>query len=179
VAEQKLEKARQREQRRQERLERFEAKQARFEAKLAHDPNASEPSSVSNSTFTIDDEDTGWLSSQAEMVLEPYFMSLDNTWSRLQAIGEFIDDTEDYVNITLDSHRNQLIQVDLLLTAGTFCGSLVTVVAGIFGMNLWTGWDVEVPSPMFMIVSVTSSVLATLMLVAFVLFMRYKRLAFI
>lgn len=29
----------------------------------------------------------------------------------MQAIGEFIDDTEDYVNITLDSHRNQLIQV--------------------------------------------------------------------
>ena len=81
MEEQNAEKARQREVRRQERLARFAAKRAR---KLAGNPLASEPSSVSNSTFTLSEEDTGWLSSQAEMVLEPYFMSFDNTWNRLQ-----------------------------------------------------------------------------------------------
>lgn len=180
VAEQNLEKARQREQRRQERLERFEAKRERFELRLAVDPDASEPSSVSNSTFTIDDEDTGWLSSQAEMVLEPYFMSVDNTWTRLQAVGEFIDDTEDYVNITLDSHRNQLIQVDLLLTAGTFCVSLVTLVSGIFGMNLEHGMLADGDNTViFKLVSTLSCAFSVVILVAFVLIMRHKRLAFV
>ena len=82
---------------------------------------------------------------------------------------------QDYINIELDSQRNQLIrvrspyilllmfkltvsllllratssflfqsnevvaidaQIDLLLTAATFCASIISVVTGIFGMNL-------------------------------------------
>ena len=81
LEEQRQEKQRLREGRRAERLSRYELKRQR---RLEEDPYASEPSSVSNSTFTLSDDDDGWLSSQAEMVLEPYFMSLDSTWSRLQ-----------------------------------------------------------------------------------------------
>ncbi len=44
---------------------------------------------------------------------------------------------QDYINIELDSHRNQLIQLELLLTAAMFAMALVTVVAGLFGMNLY------------------------------------------
>jgi magnesium transporter len=167
------EKLRQREQRRQERMQRFSMKRTR---KLADDPNASDPSSVSNSTFTLSEEDTSWLRAQAEMVIEPYFMSFDNTWNRLQAIGEFIDDTEDYVNITLDSHRNQLIQADLLLTAASFCVALMTLVAGIFGMNIPSGF--EDSSFMFAAVTACSVVFSLGLLVAFVLFMRHKQIAF-
>jgi hypothetical protein len=79
--ENKLEKQKQRDARRAERLERYQIKRRRT---LEDDPYASEPSSVSNSTFTLSEEDDGWLSRQAEMVLEPYYMSLDSTWSRLQ-----------------------------------------------------------------------------------------------
>jgi magnesium transporter len=43
---------------------------------------------------------------------------------------------QDYLNIELDSHRNQLIQLELVLTAAMFALALVTVIAGIFGMNL-------------------------------------------
>lgn len=43
---------------------------------------------------------------------------------------------QDYINIELDSHRNQLIQLELLLTAAMFAMALITVVAGLFGMNL-------------------------------------------
>ena len=45
--------------------------------------------------------------------------------------------SQDYINIELDSHRNQLIQLELLLTAAMFAMALVTVVAGLFGMNLY------------------------------------------
>jgi len=43
---------------------------------------------------------------------------------------------QDYLNIELDSHRNQLIQLELLLTAGMFAMALMTLIAGLFGMNL-------------------------------------------
>jgi len=34
--------------------------------------------------------------------------------------GEYIDDTEDLVNINLDNSRNKLIRFEILLTTGTF-----------------------------------------------------------
>lgn len=38
-------------------------------------------------------------------------MQLDNTWNQLQTLCEYVDDTEDFINIELDSHRNGLIRV--------------------------------------------------------------------
>ena len=73
---------------------------------------------------------------EVEMVLEAYFMQVDATFNRLQTLCEYIDDTEDYINIELDNHRNQLIRLELMLTAATFCVALVGAVSGIFGMNL-------------------------------------------
>eukprot|EP00890_Picochlorum_soloecismus_P000095 jgi/Picsp_1/1086/NSC_04569-R1_magnesium transporter mrs2-1 len=54
-----------------------------------------------------------------EQLLESYFMQADNTWNKLQTLTEYIDDTEDYINIQLDSQRNQLIRLDLILTSMT------------------------------------------------------------
>lgn len=95
----------------------------------------------------------------------------------MQAIGEFIDDTEDYVNITLDSHRNQLIQVDLLLTAATFCIGLATLMAGFFGMNLASGSEASATA--FTLVAALSSIVAVALLGGFVLVMRARQLAFV
>ena len=36
---------------------------------------------------------------------------MDNTHEKLQALGEYIQDTEDFINIELDSHRNDLFRV--------------------------------------------------------------------
>jgi len=71
---------------------------------------------------------------------------------RLTTLDEYIDDTEDYINIVQDKHRNQLLQVipsslhavatelllqlELIITAGTFALTIMAVVSGIFGMNL-------------------------------------------
>ena len=59
---------------------RYEAKQNK---KLDDDANAS-ISSFSSSSGDSSSEDKGWLSEQVEMLLEPYFMSFDNTWNRIQ-----------------------------------------------------------------------------------------------
>ncbi|KAG9152413.1 hypothetical protein Leryth_015820 [Lithospermum erythrorhizon] len=70
-----------------------------------------------------------------EMLLEAYFVVIDSTLSKLTSLKEYIDDTEDFINIQLDNVRNQLIQFELLLTTATFVVAIFGVVAGIFGMN--------------------------------------------
>ena len=41
-------------------------------------------------------------------------MHLDNSWNKLRTLSEYIDDTEDFISIELDSHRNQLTAIDLV-----------------------------------------------------------------
>ncbi|XP_028751417.1 magnesium transporter MRS2-2 isoform X2 [Neltuma alba] len=77
---------------------------------------------------------------ELEMLLEAYFMQIDGTLNKLSTLREYIDDTEDYINIQLDNHRNQLIQLELFLSSGTVCTSIYSLVAGIFGMNIPYTW---------------------------------------
>lgn len=44
--------------------------------------------------------------------------------------GEYIQDTEEYINIELDSSRNRLIRLEIILTAGTFALAIFTLVGG-------------------------------------------------
>ena len=76
---------------------------------------------------------------EVEDLLETYFTHIDSTFAELEALDEFIDDTEDFVNIELDSQRNQLIKLELVLTTATLFVSMYGVVASIFGMNLKNG----------------------------------------
>ncbi|CAN6678477.1 unnamed protein product [Malus baccata var. baccata] len=68
-----------------------------------------------------------------EMLLEAYFMQLDGTRNKILSVREYIDDTEDYVNIQLDNHRNELIQLQLTLTIASFAIAVETLISGIFG----------------------------------------------
>ncbi|XP_073109332.1 magnesium transporter MRS2-I-like [Elaeis guineensis] len=77
---------------------------------------------------------------EMEMLLEAYFIQIDGTLHRLITLHEYIDDTEDYINIQLENHRNQLIQLELFLSSGTVCLSIGALVCGIFGMNLPYSW---------------------------------------
>lgn len=52
---------------------------------------------------------------EVEMLLEAYFMRLDKIQNRLNTLCNYTDNTEDYVNIQQDKHRNQLLQVPLIL----------------------------------------------------------------
>ncbi|KAI9119070.1 hypothetical protein K1719_009745 [Acacia pycnantha] len=77
---------------------------------------------------------------ELEMLLEAYFMQIDGTLNKLNTLREYIDDTEDYINIQLDNHRNQLIQLELFLSSGTVCLSIYSLVGAIFGMNIPYTW---------------------------------------
>ncbi|MED6131008.1 Magnesium transporter MRS2-4 [Stylosanthes scabra] len=71
-----------------------------------------------------------------EMLLEAYFMQLDGSRNKILSVREYIDDTEDYVNIQLDNQRNELIQLNLTLVIASFAMSIENLVAGTFGMNI-------------------------------------------
>ncbi|XP_073223521.1 magnesium transporter MRS2-I-like [Cicer arietinum] len=100
---------------------------------------ASSPTIKSKSvaTFHRDDENNV---DELEMLLEAYFMQIDDTLNRLTTLRGYIDDTEDYINIHIDNHRNQLIQLELLLNAGELSLAVYAVVTGILGMNLPFSW---------------------------------------
>lgn len=97
----------------------------------------SKASRASMATVHGDEDDV----EELEMLLEAYFMQIDGTLNELTTLREYIDDTEDYINIQLDNHRNQLIQLELFLSAGTVCLSIYSLVAGIFGMNIPYIWN--------------------------------------
>ena len=80
---------------------------------------------------------------QLEDLLETYFTQVDNSFNKLQVLEQFVNDTEDFINIDLDSHRNQLIEIDLMLSFGMLISSLFTLVTGIFGMNLDSGLQLD------------------------------------
>lgn len=54
-------------------------------------------------------------------------------------LREYVDDTEDYINIMLDDKQNHLLQMGVMLTTATLVVSAFVVVAGIFGMNIHIG----------------------------------------
>ncbi|KAL6750880.1 hypothetical protein V8C86DRAFT_3142979 [Haematococcus lacustris] len=77
-----------------------------------------------------------------EMLLEAYFMHIDFVHNRLKTLGEYVEDTEDLVNISLDAQRNRLISCDLLFSGVNTISITLTGLTGMFTMNLLRGsWD--------------------------------------
>ncbi|KAL9809844.1 Magnesium transporter MRS2-8 [Arabidopsis thaliana] len=111
---------------------------------------------------------------EVEMLLEAHFMQIDRTLNKLTELREYVDETEDFLNIQLDSSRNQLIKFEIILTAGSICVSVYSVVVGILGMNIPFPWNIK--KHMFKwVVSGTATVCAILF-VTIMSFARYKKL---
>ncbi|KAL6007639.1 Magnesium transporter MRS2-F [Asimina triloba] len=63
---------------------------------------------------------------ELEMLLEAYFVQM----------REYVDDTEDYINILLDDKQNQLLQMGVMLSTANMIFNAGIVVVGLFGMNI-------------------------------------------
>ncbi|XP_066311029.1 putative magnesium transporter MRS2-D [Miscanthus floridulus] len=73
---------------------------------------------------------------ELEGLLEAYFVRIDGTLNKLSTLREYVDDTEDYINIMLDDKQNQLLQMGILLSTATLvitCGILIT---GVLAINI-------------------------------------------
>lgn len=131
----------------------------------------SRASRASAATFHGNENDV----EELEMLLEAYFMQIDGTLNKLTTLREYIDDTEDYINIQLDNHRNQLIQLELFLSSGTACLSLYSLVAGVFGMNIPYSWN-ENHGYIFKWVVGISGLICALLFILIVAYARFKGL---
>lgn len=49
---------------------------------------------------------------------------------------EYINDTEDYINVQLDHQRNQLFQFQITLGASALAIAVAMALVGIFSMNI-------------------------------------------
>ncbi|XP_022735117.1 magnesium transporter MRS2-5-like isoform X2 [Durio zibethinus] len=110
---------------------------------------------------------------QLEMLLEAYFVVIDHTLSKLFSLKEYIDDTEDLINIKLGNVQNHLIQFELLLTAATFVATIFAAVAGVFGMN-FAASIFDYPSAFSWVLVITGAGCG-LLYFSFVLYFRYKK----
>ncbi len=63
-------------------------------------------------------------------------MAVDAVASRLAAVSEYVDDTEDLVNLSLDYSRNRLLKIEVRITIATVCIAIYACVAGVLGENL-------------------------------------------
>uniref|UniRef100_A0A0E0DEC2 Magnesium transporter n=1 Tax=Oryza meridionalis TaxID=40149 RepID=A0A0E0DEC2_9ORYZ len=73
---------------------------------------------------------------ELEILLESYFVQIDGTLNSLSTLREYVEDTEDYINMMLDEKQNQLLQMGILLSTGTLVGSCAIAVTGVFGINV-------------------------------------------
>ncbi len=117
------------------------------EAPRSDDANAGDPStpaSVPNAQEDVFGEELFPHQEDSDLqvvedLLETYFAHIDSTYAELDAIDQFINDTEDFVNIQLDVTRNQLQKFEVTLTSATLFVSMYSMVGGVYGMNLRNG----------------------------------------
>lgn len=65
------------------------------------------------------------------------FISLNREFLLMFAkLREYVDDTEDYVNIMLDEKQNKLLQMGVMLSTATVVMTVGVVIVGVFGMNI-------------------------------------------
>lgn len=78
---------------------------------------------------------------EIELLLEAYNADLKEIEVELLSIKEQIEDTNDFINIHLNSIRNRIIKMSLFMEMGTMALGSGALCAGIFGMNLTHGFE--------------------------------------
>ncbi|XP_027164897.1 magnesium transporter MRS2-I-like [Coffea eugenioides] len=90
---------------------------------------------------TADGSDDDFGVEELEVILEAYFTHIDGTLNKLTMLRDHIDNTEDYIKLQLDKHRNRLMEVELFLSVTFICLSIYSTVAQLFGMSIPYSWN--------------------------------------
>jgi magnesium transporter len=100
---------------------------------------------------------------EAEMLLETYLKQTEEVLARIDQVDEDITSTEDIINISLDSQRNEMLLLELRLTMGTFAAANGAFIASLFGMNLLSGFE-ESPIAFWAVTGASSALAASVFL---------------
>jgi len=78
---------------------------------------------------------------EIEMLLETYQNRVENVINSTDDMREDLDDTQEFLEVCLDSIRNRMMQMELKLTIAAFAITFGTLIAGLFGMNLLSHFE--------------------------------------
>ncbi|PWA74939.1 magnesium transporter MRS2-I [Artemisia annua] len=109
------------------------------------------------------------------MLLEAYFMQIDETLNKLTSLRNYIDDTKAYIKIQRDNRRNQLIKLENFISSGNLCMLIYSLVTAIFGMNIPYKWNQD-HGYMFKWVVILSGAFSAALFLLIVSYARLKRL---
>jgi len=76
-----------------------------------------------------------------ESILENALEQIEDLSHRVDELDENIDDTQEILTIKLDHLRNTIIKFDLIITIATGILAFMTVVTGLYGMNIKSGLE--------------------------------------
>ena len=109
---------------------------------------------------------------EVENLLESYFMQVDTMFDKLVTVGEYIKDTEEYINIELDSSRNRLIRMDIILSVAAFALMPFNLVAGILGENLIIPEQITGKVSQFYTVNIVAALICMMTFYGIMVYMR-------
>ncbi|EFC45487.1 predicted protein, partial [Naegleria gruberi] len=78
---------------------------------------------------------------EIEMLLETYQNRVENVINSIDDMREDLDDTQEFLEVCLDSIRNKMMQMELQLAIAAFSLTFGTLMAGVFGMNLLSHFE--------------------------------------
>ena len=119
-------------------------------------------------------EEDGHEHEGAEALLEAYFMHSAATQKRAHMLKDLFQSTEAVSSMILDRQRNELIKIDLVVSAALFACSIMSVAGSIFGMNLQS--NLETKSGFFVGVILVTSALAAASFVFIIFYCSRKKL---
>lgn len=88
---------------------------------------------------------------ECEDLTEAYWLQVDSLLSKVGILQERISNTQRLVNLDLDSKRNSLVALGLLVDLVLMCFEAHMVFTGIFGMNLTSGLEPYQPGALWAI----------------------------
>lgn len=115
---------------------------------------------------------------EAEDLLETVFVDLDLLSRRLLTIDDKIEDAEELLELDLDSRRNELVGLNLIVATVAMAFGFAAVIAGIFGMNLVNS-DLVDDGWVLPVVLVVTLVFSIGLILAVFLYVKHRKLMFI
>ncbi|OSX77355.1 hypothetical protein BU14_0152s0050 [Porphyra umbilicalis] len=111
---------------------------------------------------------------EIEMMVEGYLKQVDAVAYELGRLLRAVKTTENVTQIRLDASRNRILRLEVFLNLGAVSVASAACFAGLFGMNLLSGWE-EDPHAFWM-VSVMSVGVAAIVFRSVIVWLRWKRI---
>jgi len=115
---------------------------------------------------------------EAEDLLETMFERSDMLLRRLSLLDEQCDDTEELLDLDLDQKRNELVGLNVVVSAMSMSFGFAAAIGGIFGMNLKNS-ELEEEAWVLVLVLVVMLSGSVVLLLIVLLYMKVKKLMFI